>query len=75
MYKMNLIQDGRLFYQLLNKASWKGTMVMISWVTLLNTIQSFFFPQVESFDVMDDSDAICIRGNYERIWVENKSYM
>ncbi|RVW60630.1 hypothetical protein CK203_048850 [Vitis vinifera] len=25
MYKMNFIQDGQLFYQLLNKTSWKGT--------------------------------------------------
>ena len=41
MYKMNLIQDGQLFYQLLNKTSWKGTRVMISWITLLNTIQSY----------------------------------
>ena len=32
-------------------------------------------PQVESFDVMDDFDAICIRGDCEGIWVENKSYM
>ena len=32
-------------------------------------------PQVESFDVMDDSDAICMRGNCEGIWDENKSYM
>ena len=32
-------------------------------------------PQVESFNAMDDSDAICMRGDYEGIWVENQSYM
>ncbi|RVW21359.1 hypothetical protein CK203_106323 [Vitis vinifera] len=32
-------------------------------------------PQVESFDAMDDSDAIFMRGVCEGIWVENKSYM
>ncbi|KAL6329554.1 hypothetical protein AAG906_022131 [Vitis piasezkii] len=28
---------------------------------------------VEAFDAMDDSDAICIRGDCEGIWIENKS--
>ncbi|KAJ9675314.1 hypothetical protein PVL29_024315 [Vitis rotundifolia] len=32
-------------------------------------------PQVEAFDAMDDSDAICMRGDYEVIWIENKSSM
>ena len=32
-------------------------------------------PQVEAFDAMDDSDAICMRGDCERIWIENKSSM
>ena len=32
-------------------------------------------PQVEAFDAMDDSDAICIKGDCEGIWIENKSSM
>ena len=32
-------------------------------------------PQIEAFDVMDDSDATCMRGDCEGIWVENKSSM
>ncbi|KAL6336240.1 hypothetical protein AAG906_011122 [Vitis piasezkii] len=32
-------------------------------------------PQVEAFDAMDDSDAICMRGDCEGIWIENKSSM
>ena len=32
-------------------------------------------PEVEAFDAMDDSDAICIRGDCEGIWIENKSFM
>ncbi|KAL6346172.1 hypothetical protein AAG906_027907 [Vitis piasezkii] len=32
-------------------------------------------PQVESFDTMDDSDVICIRGDYEGFWIDNKSSM
>ncbi|RVW89528.1 hypothetical protein CK203_043583 [Vitis vinifera] len=31
--------------------------------------------EVETFDAMDDSDAICIRGDCEGIWIENKSSM
>ena len=31
--------------------------------------------QVESFDVMDDSDVICIQGDCERFWIDNKSSM
>ncbi|RVW72143.1 hypothetical protein CK203_057974 [Vitis vinifera] len=31
--------------------------------------------QVESFDTMDDSDVICIRGDYEGFWIDNKSSM
>ena len=33
------------------------------------------FLEVEAFDAMDDSDAICIRGDYEGIWIDNKSSM
>ena len=29
--------------------------------------------EVEAFDAMDDSNAICIRGDCEGIWIENKS--
>ncbi|RVW87691.1 hypothetical protein CK203_057234 [Vitis vinifera] len=29
--------------------------------------------QVESFDTMDDSDVICIRGDCEGFWIDNKS--
>ena len=29
--------------------------------------------QVEAFDVMDDFDAICMGGDCEGIWIENKS--
>ena len=29
--------------------------------------------EIEAFDAMDDSDAICIRGDCEGIWIENKS--
>ena len=76
MYKMNLIQDGQLFYQLLNKISWKWTRVKNN---MDNSIEHHpvisSLPQVESFDVMDDTDAICMRDNCEGIWVENKSYM
>ncbi|RVW19147.1 hypothetical protein CK203_095156 [Vitis vinifera] len=32
-------------------------------------------PQIEVFDVMDDSDATCMRGDCEGIWIENKSSM
>ena len=32
-------------------------------------------PQVESFNAMGGSNAICMWGDYEGIWVENKSYM
>ncbi|RVX18749.1 hypothetical protein CK203_006964 [Vitis vinifera] len=32
-------------------------------------------PQIEAFDVMDDSDATCMRGDCEGIWIENKSSM
>ncbi|RVX13376.1 hypothetical protein CK203_021010 [Vitis vinifera] len=32
-------------------------------------------PQVESFDTMDDSDVICIRGDCEGFWIDNKSSM
>nr|CAN66225.1 hypothetical protein VITISV_006068 [Vitis vinifera] len=32
-------------------------------------------PQVEAFDAMDDLDAICMRGDCEGIWIENKSSM
>ena len=28
-------------------------------------------PQVEAFDAMDDSDAICMRGDCEGIWIEH----
>ena len=31
--------------------------------------------QVESFDVMDDSHTICIRGDCEGFWIDNKSSM
>ncbi|RVW24553.1 hypothetical protein CK203_090862 [Vitis vinifera] len=31
--------------------------------------------QVESFDTMDDSDVICIRGDCEGFWIDNKSSM
>ena len=31
--------------------------------------------EVEAFDAMDDSDAICMRGDREGIWIENKSSM
>ena len=30
-------------------------------------------PQVEAFDAMDDFDVICMRSDYEGIWIENKS--
>ena len=73
---MQMIQDGKFFYQLLNKTSRKGTQVMIS---LDNSIEHHpvisSFPQVESFDAMDDFDVICMWSDYEGIWVENKSYM
>ena len=43
---------------------------------LLNTIPLITtLPQVESFDTMDDSDVICIRGDYEGFWIDNKSSM
>ena len=29
--------------------------------------------EVEAFDAMDDSNAICIRGDCEDIWIQNKS--
>ena len=32
-------------------------------------------PQFESFDAMDDSNIICIQGDYERFWIDNKSSM
>ena len=32
-------------------------------------------PEVGAFDAMDDSNAICIRGDYEGIWIDNKSSM
>ena len=32
-------------------------------------------PQIEAFDVMDDSDATCMQGDCEGIWIENKSSM
>ena len=32
-------------------------------------------PQVELFDVMDNSDQICMRDDCDGNWVENKSYM
>ncbi|RVW49659.1 hypothetical protein CK203_076741 [Vitis vinifera] len=32
-------------------------------------------PQIEAFDVMDDSDATCMRDDCEGIWIENKSSM
>ena len=31
--------------------------------------------QVESFDVVDDSNTICIRGDCEGFWIDNKSSM
>ena len=31
--------------------------------------------QVESFDTMDDSDVICIRGDCVGFWIDNKSSM
>ena len=32
-------------------------------------------PQIEALDVMDDSDATCMRDDCEGIWIENKSSM
>ena len=43
MYKINLIQDGQLFCQLLQKAFWKERRMMISRTILFNTILSFQF--------------------------------
>ena len=60
MYKMNLLQDGQLFYQLLNKTSWKWTRVMISWTTLLNTIQSFL---------------LCHKLNHLMLWMTLMQYV